>query len=1179
MMKAISLCFYFLLLCSSALAQTLLADFSLPSTACLEENIVITNTSVNANRYEWDVCQGDLSLTPAGSITGVVSGSSIPTGLDIVFDGLNWYGFITSRDNNSIIRVSFGADLEEVGSTFNLGNVSSLLDRPTDIKVVSSEGNWYAFVYNEGANLILRLDFGTSLTNAPSAIVIDNSATGTGNQGLDLIQDGTTWYIAYTLNSKVGVIRLNDIESIPLPADKILTTDLTETPALGDIKLLSNEGSFYAYTVSYTSNKLYRLSFGSNLISMPNESDISSGLSSAFNYYAIDGGYDAGKFFLFVGALPGNIFRVNLGPDLDQNPLGIDTIGDLGVFSNVVKNRLIKSGTTWYYFSINFSSGNIYKAVFPTPTCQAAPGFYTTQDLNLSFNLAGTKHVALRSFNDGAFDDQYKSVSISSLTAPIIDFTNQQNCFLSPISFIFSSDQTILSQNWDFGDGQSSPQPNPQNTYSSIGEYQVSLTVNSSNTCNNYLEKEISIYGPLTPDFDLPSASPICTNQDYLFTNTTSFDSGSNPTWQWEVNGTPTSTVEDLTYQIPTATMQDIKLIATIPGCSSEVTKTINTVEDGPLTDFSFSNDCEDKSITFTNSTVGTVIGYSWDFGDGNNSTQTNATNTFTDFGKYDVTLEATNAAGCVNTSVQEITIYSKPQPNFSLALPPFSCSGTSSQFTDLTPNPTDSNLSGWTWSFGDPLNGTSNVRNAVYTYTTAAQYDVNLEVTTNFGCTASTQKTITISQSPNAAFTSNAACVNQATVFTPLSTTGVNSWQWKIGTSTYSQQSPTHVFGSASNYNAMLTATGTNGCIAVTSKTISVPIPSNVNFSSSNNCADQNTSFTDLTPPGTDAVISRSWQFGTIGAGSGATPSFVFPSSGSYPTKLTVTNASGCSYSFSKNVTIVDSPVATFSATPQIGTPPLTVQLTNTSQGSVSQLWLASDANNSTSTAAAPVFVFNDLGEFVVDLTIVNAQGCSDTASKIISVITPSLDIELTNVTLLPAITGETNILITLANKGNFPVTNIKAVVDISGQSMISETINAVIQPFEVYTQVLAASIIESNIQSNYTCVELVVDGDKDNSNNKKCVTETSSVIVKKPYPNPGSKELNLEWIASTSNNAEIYLFDPTGRKVFENAFSDLNVGLNRVTISLASLNPGLYYVFFVSEGVRKSFPFVVNK
>ncbi|MEQ9414137.1 MAG: PKD domain-containing protein, partial [Cyclobacteriaceae bacterium] len=948
---------------------------------------------------------------------------------------------------------------------------------------------------------------------------------------------------------------------------------------LRGISIIKECDRWFGLVTSYGSSKVFWLDFDSGLNQTPQSGEIT--FFTSYNFPAsVSLIEDGGEFYAFIQSALGSLYRLSFGESIiDKNGSGVN-LGNFGVTENFA-TEWVKEKSDWYGFSIDLGNRKLIRYTFPT-TCDASMSTYEGADPpQINFLTAGTKNISLiAKTGSGNTKSMNKSITISALTAPDISFTSQNICANNDVNF--TSENTsgdITGYNWDFDYTNTSMAQDPIHQFTAAGDYEVKLQVTASNGCNNLARETITIYNEPVADFDLPSASPICTNQDYLFTNTTSFDVGSNPSWQWEINGTPTSTVEDLTYEIPTATMQDIKLIATIPGCSSEVIKTINTVEDGPLADFSFVNDCEDKSITFTNTTVGTVTGYSWDFGDGNTSGLTNGTNTFDDFGTYDVTLEATNAAGCINTSVQEITIYSKPQPDFSLDLPPFSCNGSPSQFNDLTPNPADSNLDSWVWSFGDPQSGSSLDRNPQYIYGDAGQYNVNLDVTTNFGCTASVQKMVTISQTPDANFTFNAACINQATSFMPQSTTGIDSWQWKVGVSTYNQQNPTHVFSTPSNYNVQLTANGANGCIGVKSQTINVPVPSTVDFSFENNCTNQDTQFTDLTNVGSDPVSSRLWQFGSLGSASGATPSFSFPSAGAYPTKLTVTNQSGCSYSTTKIVNVTQSPIATFTASPQTGTPPLIVQLNNTSASSLSQLWTANDPSNSSSTEKTASFTFDKLGEYVVDLTIEDESGCTSVSSKIISVIIPTLDIELTQLSLMPSPTGESNILLSLTNKSNFPVNNIKAVIDISGEALISETITATIQPNEVYSQILSVGIIGSKSGANYLCVELVVDGDANTLNNKKCLNNDAATVVMAPYPNPGSDNLNLEWISTAATSAEIHIFDPTGRKVYENMFFDLDPGLNHATISVGLLNPGMYYVFFVSGDVRRSFPFVVRR
>lgn len=1164
----------------NGLAQCPVTDFSINPAGCIEQNLSFSNSTTGADLYEWDFCSGDLNLTPNADVAATNSLLFRTRAIRVVRSGSNWYGFTIDQANSPyrLIRFDFGGSLLNSPTVTDLGNPMNALNGSYDFQFHEESGNWFALVANSGGNNILRLSFGSDIESVPSVQDLGSFGLLNTPNGIEIVNENGILSVFVTNNSVSEITRLDfgsSLVNVPIASSFAVPGGAT----LRGISIIKECDRWFGLVTSYGNSKVLWLDFDNGLSQIPQTGEIT--FFTSYNFPAsVSLIEDGGEFYGFIQSALGPLYKLSFGESvIDKNGTGVN-LGNYGVTENFA-TEWVKDISDWYGFSIDLGNRKLMRYTFPTSCDASQPTYYGVEPPNIFYLSSGVKNISLVARTvSGNTKSISKSVTISALTAPDISFTSQNVCANNDVNFTSENlSGDITDYNWDFDDTNTSIVQNPIHQFTAAADYKVKLQVTAANGCNNLASETVTIYNEPVADFDLPSTSPICTNQDYLFTNTTSFDAGSNPSWQWEVNGTPTSTMEDLTYEIPTATMHDIKLIVTIPGCSSEITKTINTVEDGPLADFTFANDCEDKSITFTNTTVGSVTGYSWDFGDGNTSGLTDGTNTFDDFGTYDVTLEATNAAGCINTSVQEITIYSKPQPDFSLDLPPFSCNGSPSQFNDLTPNPVDSNLDSWVWNFGDSQSGTSTTRNPQYIYDDAAQYNVNLDVTTNFGCTASIQKIVTISQTPDASFTFNAACVNQGTSFVPQSTVGTDSWQWKVGVSTYNQQNPTHVFSIPSNYNVQLTANGSNGCIGVASQTINVPVPSTVDFSFDNNCTNQDTQFTDLTNTGTDPVNSHSWQFGSIGSASGATPSFVFASAGSYPTKLTVTNQSGCSYSTTKIVNIAQSPVATFTATPQTGTPPLTVQLNNTSANSISQLWSVSNPGSVTSTEKTTSFTFNDLGEYVVDLSIEDESGCTSISSKIISVIIPTLDIELTSLTSIPAATGESNILLTLTNKSNFPVNNIKAVVDIAGEALISETITATIQPSEVYSQILSAGIIGTRNGNDYLCVELVVDGDANTENNKQCINNDNATVVLAPYPNPVSDELNLEWVAAATGDAEIHIFDPTGRKVFENVFSGLESGLNRVTISLGLLNPGIYYAFFVSDGVRKSFPFVIRR
>lgn len=76
-----------------------------------------------------------------------------------------------------------------------------------------------------------------------------------------------------------------------------------------------------------------------------------------------------------------------------------------------------------------------------------------------------------------------------------------------------------------------------------------------------------------------------------------------------------------------------------------------------PLPQVGFTADINGLAVTFTNTST-YATSYSWDFGDGNTSTQENPTHTYASAGVYTVKLTATNDAGS-STAQQQLTVTS----------------------------------------------------------------------------------------------------------------------------------------------------------------------------------------------------------------------------------------------------------------------------------------------------------------------------------------------------------------------------------------------------------------------------------------------------------------------------------------------------------------------------------------
>ena len=132
---------------------------------------------------------------------------------------------------------------------------------------------------------------------------------------------------------------------------------------------------------------------------------------------------------------------------------------------------------------------------------------------------------------------------------------------------------------------------------------------------------------------------------------------------------------------------------------------------------------------------------YSWDFGDGSSSTQSNPSHTYADSGLYVVCLTITDTihGGCTDTYCDSIHVF-KPRPrcNSRFWARRDSVPNGVRFFTPRRGHGNPSATVTYSWDFGDG-SGTSTLPNPVYAYADSGKYNVCLTVTitdVNGSCT-----------------------------------------------------------------------------------------------------------------------------------------------------------------------------------------------------------------------------------------------------------------------------------------------------------------------------------------------------------------------------------------------------------------------------------------------------------
>lgn len=573
----------------------------------------------------------------------------------------------------------------------------------------------------------------------------------------------------------------------------------------------------------------------------------------------------------------------------------------------------------------------------------------------------------------------YAQVPAASFAA-----SNTSGCSPVVVQFTDQSTGSPTSWHWDLGNGGSSTLQNPAATYITPGTYTVILTATNSNGSTkdtNYITVHAAPAVAFTAD-----SSTACATKTVTFTNQTVPGAGGPVSYFWDFGDGDSSTAVNPThtYTYPGSFAVSL-VVVNSNGCTGSLTKNnyINVIPK-PAMAFTANNTSSCNApfqVTFTNgSTNGTS--YQWSFGDGNTSTATNPTHTYTTSGTYNVRLITTGANGCKDTLTKNAYIViGQVNANFTTSSP--ACVGQTVTFTNTTtPGAGISRL----WDFGN--GGTSTALNPVYIYNTTGTYTVTLIEQYANNCNDTVQKNVTVNAKPSAGFVSadTVACTVPFSASFTNTSTGAASYAWTFGSGSSTATNPTHIYNATGIYTVTLIATAGNGCKDTLSRNnyikIRVPVAT-LSASTDSACANTPIQFTSAlnAPP---SASNYRWDFGDgssiVNCASCNTQTHSYSSNGTYTVTLVVTTAAGCYDTVTQNITISAKPTAGFTGTPLTICPDATVSFTNSSTGANSYFWMFGDGF--TDTNSNPGHTYNTTGIYTVTLVADN-NGCKDTLTR----------------------------------------------------------------------------------------------------------------------------------------------------------------------------------------------------
>lgn len=583
----------------------------------------------------------------------------------------------------------------------------------------------------------------------------------------------------------------------------------------------------------------------------------------------------------------------------------------------------------------------------------------------------GTYTVKLRVENQAGCLSEASSKTVTVYHDPVPKFIAKPSlCEKQTIKFEEQStsvDGQILGWRWDFGDGTTSRDRNPEHIYARSGDYIVKYTAISEFNCEKTITQTIKVNVLPTVDFDIPN---FCLADGMaVFTNRSEISTNDQLTYLWDfgdayanVQRPNTSTLRNGEHIYTRSGLYDVTLtVKSVEGCAVVVTKQFRVNGSIPRAAFEVQNQaslCSNTLVVFKDKATvdfGEITKIVWFFNYGNKTTpditdeqpnlRTGSVKEYTysypafsnvPSKNYIVKMQVYSGGSCVSEETKTITIY--PEAVVDFALQSACLADGKANFNNSSSYAATNAALTYRWDFGDSNSNaqnpnTSTEKNPFHRYTRAGSYNVSLTVTSSYSCAKTIVKQITVNGAiPVADFeirNNNALCSQVPIVFedkTTLAFGNVTRIDWfydfanspnlvetdlnpgsSVNPKTYTHQYPVFSFPFTKSYVVKMVAYSGNTCVSTIQKTVTLKALPDINFAATMEICME-------APNKQLLAVERNAMAGTgVFSGTGVSASGLFnplrAGVGVHAIKYTFSVANGCTIEKTQMITVNEMP------------------------------------------------------------------------------------------------------------------------------------------------------------------------------------------------------------------------------------------------------------------------------
>ncbi|WP_198664915.1 PKD domain-containing protein [Lewinella sp. IMCC34191] len=578
------------------------------------------------------------------------------------------------------------------------------------------------------------------------------------------------------------------------------------------------------------------------------------------------------------------------------------------------------------------------------------------------------------------------SRSVSIAPAPVASFSldyDSDRCSDLPVTITNTSTGTNLTYTWRINGEIFADTVAPADLLlaSRLRDSLFEISLEVSNGCTTSTASEEILVRPLpTSDFGTDQQA-YCSGDTILLANNAI---GQPTAYEWSVNGERIGT-DSLPPLIvhETASRDTLEVcLTTFNDCGS--TTTCRPIVVTPTNVEAFFNVsatviCVDDTVHLTNfATPG--VGVRYDFGNGNGSSEPNASFVYQQAGEYTITQRA---FGCGSDAFEK-TVRVVPRPTARFNAPAAICVGAEASFE---------NLSGDTlraiWDFGDGSAPVADYRPS-HVFDTAGVYQVCLTVTSMGpdGCDHTVCIDVEVSDTPTPAFTyTDSLCLGSELSVRSEAVGDGLSCRYRFGDGASATDcTASHQYTTAGTYNITQVVTDSRGCRDSIRQAVTVRNLPRADFrlASPELCYPDSFRITNLST----GAETYNWDFGNDDGQSTEHPVYGYDGPGQYTITLTASDLF-CRAAYATAVTVHESPAAAIVAPDTTACFGESFPLSDASSGPVdTRSWTFGDGT----TAFTPEIdhPFPSPGTYPVQLRVSTAAGCTDSVLQYLVVHEP---------------------------------------------------------------------------------------------------------------------------------------------------------------------------------------------